>query len=651
MFSKFFSTIVFTVFVISANAQSPNIFTYGNDAVSRTEFERVYMKNNPKGQVPDSKSIDEYLELYINFKLKVKEATVLGMDTAENYRKELAGYRKQLAQPYLTDKNVTEKLIKEAYDRTRVEVRASHILVFLDEYALPKDTLIAYEKIMKIRNEIIIGGENFDSVATRSSEDPSAKYNNGDLGYFTAFNLIYSFESMAYNSAIGEVSLPFRTRFGYHIIKVADKRAARPDLKVAHIMLKISTDAVANQQVKNKIDSLYNRINQGSSFEELCKKFSQDEGTATKGGVLNIIQSLDTRWPPDFKETAYALKNEGDISMPIKTSYGWHILKLLEIKPIQDYENKKEELRTRVVKDMRSEMNKESVIERIKTENGFKEKPANLKKYYAVVDSSILAGKWKGNPKHKMMKKPLFKLGDKNFTGLDFANYIIDYQTPRVNSGIIPVVNSYYAEFVKQSVLGYEEEHLEGKNDTFKNLFKEYHDGILLFELNDKKVWSKATTDTLGLKDFYEQNKANYQWKDRADAALIDCDNAATSQIVAKMIADGKTLDEIQKTLNEKNALAIGLKEGKFEKGENSLLDSLGWQKGVRSFNFPDGHVTIVWVKEIIPAGPKKLQEAKGIITADYQTYLDKQWIKELREKYPVKIDQAVKASLFSRYK
>lgn len=649
MFSKIFSTIVFSVFVISANAQSPIIFTYGSDAVSRSEFERVYMKNNPKGQMPDNKSIDEYLDLYINFKLKVKEATMLGMDTAEAYRKELAGYRKQLAQPYLSDKNVTEKLIKEAYDRSRIEVKASHILVFLDEYALPKDTLAAYGKIMKIRNEITIGGESFDSVATRSSEDPSAKFNNGDLGYFTAFNLIYSFESMAYNSTIGDVSLPFRTRFGYHILKVTDKRAARPDLKIAHIMLKTSTDAIASQQVKSKIDSLFNRINMGGSFEELCKKFSQDEGTATKGGVLNIIQSLDTRWPPDFKEAAYSLKKEGDASTPIKTNYGWHILKLIEIKPIQDYENKKEELRMRVNKDMRSEMNKESVIERIKKENGFKEKPANLKKYYNVVDSSILAGKWKGNAKNKMMKKPLFKLGDKNLTGLDFANYISDYQTPRTNAGIIPVVNSYYAEFVKQSVLGFEEEHLEGKNDTFKNLFKEYHDGILLFELNDKKVWSKATTDTLGLKNFYEQNNANYQWKDRADAALIDCDNNATATAVTKMIASGRAADEIQKELNEKNALAVGLKESKFEKGENSLLDSLGWKKGVNSYNFPDGHITIVWIKDIIPAGPKKLQEAKGIITADYQTYLDKEWIKELREKYPVKVDQAIKTALFSK--
>lgn len=236
---------------------------------------------------------------------------------------------------------MTEKLIKEAYDRSRIEVKASHILVFLDEYALPKDTLAAYGKIMKIRNEITIGGESFDSVATRSSEDPSAKFNNGDLGYFTAFNLIYSFESMAYNSTIGDVSLPFRTRFGYHILKVTDKRAARPDLKIAHIMLKTSTDAIASQQVKSKIDSLFNRINMGGSFEELCKKFSQDEGTATKGGVLNIIQSLDTRWPPDFKEAAYSLKKKAMRAPLLKQIMAGIYLNLLKLSQFKITKTKK----------------------------------------------------------------------------------------------------------------------------------------------------------------------------------------------------------------------------------------------------------------------------------------------------------------------
>jgi peptidyl-prolyl cis-trans isomerase SurA len=321
--------------------QNPWVFTYGLDTVYQTEFERLLSKNKKDKERPTEADVKEYLELYENFKMKVTEAELLNLDTNTSFKTELAGYRKQLANPYLTDKKVSEALMKEAYERMKLEVNASHILINCAENASAKDTLVAYNKILALRNRIT-KGESFDSVAAKNSEDPTAAKNFGNLGWFTSFQMIYPFEVQAYNTAKGQVSAPFRTRFGYHIVKVLDKRAARGEVKVAHIMLQTGPSASLElvSESKLKIDSIYNKIVSGESFEALAELYSQDQGSKGNGGVMNYFGG-NSSFPDKFKEVAFGL-NIGDVSKPFQTDYGYHLLKMIDKKPVPEFKEVEE---------------------------------------------------------------------------------------------------------------------------------------------------------------------------------------------------------------------------------------------------------------------------------------------------------------------
>ncbi|MBI3235744.1 MAG: peptidylprolyl isomerase [Bacteroidetes bacterium] len=647
---KYILSALFTWFIVGqVISQSPILFNYGDQNVLKSEFERVFMKNNQKDKKPDAAAVNEYLDLYINFKLKVKEARSLGLDTMPSFKKELEGYRKQLAQPYLTDKSVNENLIREAYERSKLEINASHILIICDENALPKDTQIAYNKLAEIRKKIM-NGEMFDSAASQSSEDPSAKFNHGNLGYFTVFNLIYSFENYAYNTPKGEVSQIFRTKFGYHILKVIDRRPARADIKVAHIMLKIGKDKDANAVAKVRIDSIYQRLLNGANFEEMVKQYSEDEGTVKTGGVLNYIASIGGPWPIEFKDAAFSIKNIGGYAPPLETPYGFHIIRLVERKEIPTFDQQKDQLKQKITRDQRSEINKMVVIERIKKEYNFKEVPKAVEVFYnadsASFNKDLAAGKWNAMGM-KVTNKSMFSLGDKNYTEEQFKTYVTDYQSPRQRGNSLGMLMGMYKDFINQKCVEYEESKLETKFEDFKNLFQEYKEGILLFELMDKKVWSKAQTDTTGLKEFYEINKNNYMWKDRADAQFFECNDAKTAKLIKKMMKKNISSDSILKVVNKVNPLNATVKQGKFEKGENAVLDSLGWKQGLNIYTNEAGKNYIVNIKEIITAQPKKLTESRGMITADYQSYLEKQWIAELKQKYPVSVNAAVKETLF----
>ncbi|MCC6684447.1 MAG: peptidylprolyl isomerase, partial [Bacteroidia bacterium] len=354
------------------------LFTFGTDTVYRSEFERIYSKNNTSKEKPDEKSIREYLDLYVNFKLKVKEAIRMGLDTLPSFKSELAGYRKQLAQPYLIDQKVSQQLVKEAYERMKYEINASHILIRLDENALPKDTIAAYKKIMDLRAKIM-KGESFDSVAAKFSEDPSAVSNYGNLGWFTAFQMIYQFETGAYTTEPGKISMPVRTRFGYHLIKVIDKRAATGEIKVAHIGIRVPSSATSEQQleIKSRVDAIYTKLKQGEKFEDLVKQYSEDERTAQQKGELNWFSGTNNSFPQEFKDAAFALKENGTFSAPVRTSFGWHIIKRVDKRGLQPLAELEESIKSKVARDSRQDQNKRAVIDRIKRENSFTEfKPA-----------------------------------------------------------------------------------------------------------------------------------------------------------------------------------------------------------------------------------------------------------------------------------
>ena len=368
--NKYFLLSAFLIFSLISSAQEkkdPTILTIAGENIPKSEFERVFKKNNNKDSTYDRKSIDDYLQLYINYKLKVKEALELGMDTVKTFIDELGGYRKQLAQPYLVDKQVGENLLHEAYDRMKADVKASHILIKCDPNALPKDTTDAYNKAMKIRTEIVKGAD-FVKTAKKYSEDPSVKDNDGDLGFFTSLQMVYPFESACYNLKPGEISMPVRTRFGYHIIKVTETRPAQGEVKVAHIMIKAGAAVNHDDSAKavQKINEIYSKLKAGESFEDLAKQFSEDQSTAKSGGLLPAFGT--GRMVPEFEKAAFALKKTGDFSEPVKTTSGWYIIKLVERKGIGSYEEVQSELKQRIQKDSRSELSKSTMIARIKTD-------------------------------------------------------------------------------------------------------------------------------------------------------------------------------------------------------------------------------------------------------------------------------------------
>ena len=626
----------------------PVILTIAGENIPKSEFERVFKKNNTKETNFDKKAVADYVELYINYKLKVREALELGMDTVQTFKDELSGYRKQLAQPYLVDKDVNESLLKEAYNRMKIDLRCSHILIKCEPGALPKDTIEAYNKAIKVRGELLKGAD-FAATARKYSDDPSAKENAGDLGYFSAMQMVYPFETAAYNTKLGEISMPVRTRFGYHLVKVVDRRDDPGEVKVAQIMVKSLAGAKAEDSAKavQKINEIYTKLKAGEKFEDLASQFSDDQPSAKKGGVM---QSFGTgRMVPEFENAAFALSKPGDFTEPVRTSIGWHIIKLIEKKPVGTYEELQADLKQRVQKDSRSELGRSSMVNRVKSKYGFKENPKAIEEVTRTADTTLLQGKWT-TEKIRGMNATVFTLGNKVYTQQDLGNFISDHQTRRGNATVPQVLaTNMYNDMVSESAIEYEETKLDSLYPDFRNLMQEYRDGILLFELTDKKVWSKAVKDTAGLRDFYARNKTNYMWGERIDADIFTAANSAIAAQVRKEMKQIDDLDTLQAKINKTSQLNLQIKSGKFSKGENEIIDKLERKTGLTKDMEVDHKIVFVNVKQIIPAQPKSLEEAKGLITADYQNELEKEWIKSLRAKYPVVVNKEVVDSIASK--
>ncbi|KXK46455.1 MAG: PpiC-type peptidyl-prolyl cis-trans isomerase [Bacteroidetes bacterium OLB10] len=628
-------------------ANDPVLVTIAGMPVTKSEFERVYYKNNNKATADDEKSIRDYMELFINYKLKVKEAEALKMDTSKAFTDELIGYRKQLAQPYLTDQNVNDNLIREAYDRLQKDVRASHILIKVSQDTLPKDTLAAYNRIMKIRERLIKGAD-FAKMARDSSEDPSAKENGGDLGYFTGLQMVYPFETAAYNTKPGQISMPVRTRFGYHLIKVADVRPAVGEIHTAHIMIRVNAndpDSVKNE-AKRKIFEIYNKLKSGEKFEDLAKQYSDDKGTAMNGGVLPWFGT--GKMVPEFEKAAFALSKDGDYTEPVQTPYGWHIIKRLEKRGIPSFEDKKNEIKNQIMRDSRSELGKASLVARIKNENGFKENIAAKDEFIKSLDSTLANGTFNDSVALKKIKT-IFTLGGKNYTTFDFAQFLAKHQTKRTGISSQAIAHSQYEHFVEDVCISHEESQLDRKYPEFHSLMNEYGDGILLFDLTDKMVWSKAVKDTTGLENFYDKNKNNYMWGERLDAVIYTCKNADVASQARKLIKKKKSDSEIAATLNKDSSLNINIKDGKFSKGDNEYIDEIAWVPGLSNDISKNNQVVFVKVNAILAPQAKKLDEARGLITADYQNFLEKTWINELRSKYSFKVNEDVLKTLFQK--
>ena len=627
-------------------SDNKTLFTIGTEAVTADEFKYVYGKNNfNKDTIDIRKDAQEYLDLFINFKLKVKEAEYLGLHKTEEFKKEYEGYKKQLAKPYLSENKASEKLILQAYDRLQTEISASHILIRVDEKAKPEDTLRAYNKVMEFKSQIE-AGKDFNAVASEFSEDSSAKSNQGKLGYFSALQMVYPFEEAAFNTEIGGVTDPVRTRFGYHLLKVHDKRPAQGTVRVSHIMLKLNRNSQPEEaeKAKAKADEIYLQLKNGGDWQALCAEFSDDTRTKATEGVLPLFST--GKMVPEFEKAAFTLKEPGDIAAPIRTAYGWHIIKLNERKGIEPFDEIKESLRTRISRDTRSQINKKAVIERLKRENNLTTNQPVLDKVVLAADSSLLDNRWNYVETNPLLNETITRIGGDNISVRSFYDFVMQNQK-RKNKRVTPAdfISELYNDFTDKSILEYEEAHLEEKYEDYRMLAQEYHDGILLFQLMDEKVWTKAVEDTVGLNGFFDRNRNDYQWKERARGTILNASSESILEDAKKraiaMNDDAKALKSLEGVYNRDKPLSLQVNTGLFEKGNEAALNEADWQTGSHEFHKNNRHYSVT-IDEILPSSPKKLNEIKGQVISDYQNELEAEWIEELKAKYAVVVDKKV---------
>ena len=507
---------------------------------------------------------------------------------------------------------------------------------------------------MDIRKKALKG--DFGEVAATYSQDPTArdrkaegnvparKGNRGDLGYFTVFDMVYPFETGAYNTPVGEISMPVRSDFGYHIIKVTSMTDAVGTVNAAHIFLKLEPDATEEevQAMKDKADNIYKEImdSGGKGWDDAVGKYSDDRGSASRSGALSPFTV--SRIVPEFIETVKQLQ-PGEIARPVRTNYGFHIIKLLSTSGVGSFEKERQGIAERVEKDMRSKKTEDAVIQQIKKDYGFKNNDKHIEKFITSVDSTILMGQFV--PAQDIDEdNMLFTIGKAQYTVSDFVNYIQTKQTPQKHVSAQTYAYQLFEAFRDEKIMDYADVHLEDKYPEFKMLMQEYNDGILLFDLMEKEVWKKAISDTVGLRAFFERNASNYMWSDRVKACVITVNNPEALPKVKAYLEEGVPYDSLRSTIARDAIGNVFVRNGYYQHGDNAFVDQTEWKVGVRN-EIPstvDKSTVIVNIIELRGPEQKTLGEARGLATSDYQTELEEKWVENLRKKYPVKIDEKV---------
>lgn len=643
MLYLFFIISFFMVQPSSLTAQEDVLMVVHDREISKSEFLRLREKYY---EATDTVATEDFLDLFIDFHLKVAHARSEGIQNEPSFRSELSRYRRELALPYLGDQKTEEVLAREAYERLHTDVNASHILVRLSPGYSPEDTLMAYEKAMLIRERIINGDEEFGEVAKATSDDPSAKNNSGNPGYFTALQMTYPFENQAYSAPADSLSMPVRTRFGYHIIRVNDRRPSRGEIRTAHLM--IGFNEYDEEEARQKIREIHEDLLLGYDFEMMAQDYSTDPNTAGQGGILPWFGTGYI--VPVFEEAAFDLEDRGDISEPVLTEFGWHIIKLLDKREIPPYDEIKPELvkKIRGSADERSELIKKALVTRLKKEWNFSENAGALGVFYNIVDSSIFQGNWT-IPSGLGLNSEMFSLNGRKIIQKDFARFIAQNAVVRHPWPRDEYIGSLYEEFVAQWLIRHENENLEEKYPEFRILVREITDGMLLFEITDRVIWSDAGSDSIALADFHQKNRFDYMRGRGLDAAIFTTDNGNIAGKAARRASRKDCLfwnrdnDWVIKRFNRNSGEdVITYEEGVFYRGDREITDTVEWSEGVSEVISSDRGFQFVVIEEIIEPQPKTLGEAYDQVVSDYLEYLESEWVKQLHDKYDVVINEDV---------
>ena len=642
-FKQFFFGLFFLI-SFASNAQTNTkevLFTVNEKPYYTDEFSRIYKKNLDLVKDDSQKDLNQYLELFVGYKLKVNKAYKLGLQNGTQYQNELKSYRTQLAKNYFNDTKITQELLEEGYSRLQKEIRASHILILVDENASAEDTLKAYKKMEDICKKAI-AGENFDDLAVQFSEDPSAKENKGDLSYFTAFRMVYPFENAAYKTPKGKISKIIRTRFGYHILKITDIRANRGEITVAHIMILKPKPEEKDKDAEKTINEIYQKIQQGEKFEDLAKQFSDDKSSSSKGGQLNKFGSGQLS-SEEFENAAFSLANRDDISKPFQSEFGWHIVKLIEKHPIKSMDEMKNELETKIGKDDRSKKITASLNEKLRKKYTYKRDDKQYGLISKLVTNDFYDSKWKLPENITDYSATLLSINTKKIDGKAFLDYIEKQQKAGLKvKPLSKLVDALYGNFLDEQLTAYYDENLETEFPDFAYVMEEYRDGLLLFDLMEKEIWDRAKTDTIGLNTFYDEHKMEHMWKKRVDVTIA----SSTKQDIIKkahaLLKKKEKPQDIKDKLNVDNVINVMMNSGVFEEGSDALPKTMKYDVGVSDVFSEGEYYFVTKVDKVMPAGVKTLEECKGKLINEYQQYLELRWVDDLKSEFTIKINNDV---------
>ncbi|TFH39263.1 MAG: hypothetical protein E4G95_01590 [Bacteroidia bacterium] len=608
--------------------------------ISMAEFEWTYLKNNSGS---GKSTVDEYLDLYINFRLKVEAASEAGLDKTASFERELDGYRKQLARNYLTDQEAKEELIKKAYERYREEINVYHVLVKCAPDASPVDTADAYWKAMKIRERIRLG-EPFESVARGASDDQSASVNGGNLGYITVFQTPMAFENAVYSMIPGALSKPIRTSGGYHIIKVQNRRKSQGRIRVAHIMKAVPPGSTNLQQeeARHTIDSLYRLVVSGNDFSLLAEQNSDDLASSNKGGELPWFGCGEMIM--NFSEAAFSLLHDGDISTPVRTIYGWHLIKRLEKQPLPPFEEARITLEGKLNQSYLISLSRKSFTEKLKKEYNFRVNMETLEWFYSISDSSFISGNY-NIPGLKVPSTTLYSFAAEKTNAAQFMNFIRQKGSQAAASDSIGFINSLFEIKSYEDLVKYEDSVLEIKYPEFRYLVNEFHDGILLFEISDSLVWKRALSDTAGLILYYETRKEEFIVKPEASAVIYAIDKRAGKKSVKKIIRTIKKysdepggMKKIYSSAKSGRDTLVVISEGSWRKGENQITDAVKWTEGYHQYT-DISKTYLIDIKSVSQQGYLDYDSVREQLVNDYMKQLEQDWIKQLRSDYSVVVD------------
>lgn len=645
--------IIACVGISTAQQTDATLFSVNGNPVTVSEFLYIYGKNNGKEADFSRKSLEEYLELYKKFKLKVAKARALKIDTIPELKDELNTYKQQVSNSYIMDKEVTEQLIREVYERQRKDISVKHIFFQLPPNPLPQDTLAAYQRAMKAY-DALKGGAPFGKVVQENSDDRTNINYSGDLGYVTAMlpDGFYEVENKIYSLPIGEISPPVRSSAGYHILRVDDIRTARREMEIAQILIKKPNEQVKDQGGKPIADKVYDMIRKGTDFNQMVQSFSEDPSTKTKDGYIGFVGI--NQFEKNFEDSIFALQKDGDVSQPIESRVGWHIIKRISKKEELPYPEAREKIKSAIESDGRFNYARNRVIDRIKTNNKFKINETNLNQLIVGLPADFTSFTWEASS--SIPDNELFSLGNKSYGARDFTQYLktdtknrLQYANGTPASQVVPGI---FQNYVTEKVIEFEQEHLANTYPEFKNLMREYEEGILLFEITRQAVWDKASSDTVGLKKFFEKNRANYKWNERA--LISDYMVRSTEEARIKTIYEAskkKSADKVAKEFNKTESPVVTFEKNYLEK-ESDSMKTLPWiANQVTPYTLDKEKGTATWrkVEKILPVQLKTLDESRGYVIADYQDFLEKEWIIRLQKEFPTTVNTSVFDSLVKK--